>query len=315
MAIVSIDEKNQTIQVASFKIQDQEIYNYFDRNKSKTPDEEFMKALKAGIRVLQSEELRAFLDLQEDELLQKYDALIASMKKPNSGATIFDEEEPAEESPIKNDEDLRTYLCEQLQSRLSGCEVGLQESEPASQNILITKKGQQLSVWATMNKKVDDLKFTPKGKFTSDCLLSKRCEVYAIDKGKFGDGESVRIIPNEEKLVFAVMIDVNKKDFSNLYSAIEIAFAINANRQRNENYDHNVMIEVVKSIVSELNEVAGLKSHLETCQKSEAAIEKILNERAENVKKLLDAWNEFLQGGRMTNLQMWTVYVNKKSED
>src|SRR3546814_14542027 len=83
MGIVNLDQKSKRIQISSFEMDSQSVFNFFDKIPSSERDEKFHKALYIGALALMEDRLSSFLSKTANELGTELESLkiIFDMKR------------------------------------------------------------------------------------------------------------------------------------------------------------------------------------------------------------------------------------------
>ncbi len=331
MATIKINQKLKRVEISGFEIENQIVFNYFDKLPAKERDKKLYRALYIGVLALMEDRISSFLSKTSNELGTEMESLkmIFDMKKELFYKTtikgILAEDEIAEF--------LNTYFSERKlkdKALLTGNIAG---------NILKNKTGDiicevdgnnelKIVIECKFDKSIKLGDIASKEMFTRkyDTAWSQIIESKANRDAKVGmivldrsliDNSILKFTENVgfiESVGFIVIIDSQKGDYSNLAIAYMLArdIAINAKEQ---DVDMKLLSLIVNRIIKDINEIISIKTMVEANIENNKAILKQLEKSV-----LLAEFNQeylvkFLDDGTLTKKDLLDFYMGEDIKD
>lgn len=324
MPILSLNQKNNRIQIDSFEVDNQVVFNFFDKMPAAERDEKLLRAIYIGVLALMEDRLSAFLAKTSNHLGTELESLkmIFEMKQE----LFF---KSAVKGAIAEDEIayfLNQFFSEQrLQDKaiLSGNTVGIipknktgdivchVNGDDALKIVIECKFDKSLRLGDIGNKEI----FTRKTDTAWSQLIEAQAnrdgrvsilvlDVSVVDSSILNTVQNVRYIPS---VGLISIIDSQKGDFSNLAIAYMLArdLAINAHPVC---LDKDLLAIIINRIIKDISEVLAIKSlvqnNIETNKKILAQLEKSVLLMEFNQKYLL----KFLADGQMSKADLLDFY-------
>ena len=331
MSIVKLNQKLKRVEISSFEIENQTVFNYLNKLQASERDGNLLKALNIGVLALMEDRLSAFLSKTSNELGTELENL----------KMIFDmKQEVFYKTTIKGnlaEEDITEFLNEFFHDRklkdkaiTTGTTTGKLEKNKTG-DIVCNIDGQddlKIVIECKFDKSIRLGDIADKDIFTrkTDTVWSQLIEAQAnregktailvldyalIDSALLNKVENVRYLP---EIGFVAIVDSQKGDFSNLAIAYMLARDIAINAAPIE-LDKNILSALINRIVKDISEILKVKSLVETNIENN---KKILSQ-LEKSMLLMDFsqsyLNKFLNDGILSKEDLLNFYNGEEVSD
>lgn len=279
MATIKINQKLKRIEISSFEIENNVVFNYFDKLPMKERDNKLYRALYIGVLALMEDRISSFLSKTTNELGTELESLkmIFDMKKELFYKTTMKgsmaEEDVAEflnvyfeDKKIKDKAFLTGNTAGDLPKNKTGdivCEIAgndelkisieckfdksIKLGEIASKEIFIRKTD---TAWSQL--------------IESDANRNSKVSIIVFDKSLIDNSilkkfDNVGFIPS---IGFIAIIDSQKGDYSNLGIAYMLArdIAINA---KEVDLELSLLSAILNRIIKDINEIQTIRNLVE----------------------------------------------------
>ena len=331
MAIISLSQKNQKLHADSFDLDNQIVFNYFNKLPAPERDEAFLKAIYIGVLALMEDRLSAFLAKTSNHLGTELENLkiIFDLKQElffkSSMKGALAEEDIAEyltnffsENRLNDRATLTGNTTGKLPRNKTGdivCNIDNQESLKI---VIECKFDKSLRLGDIASKDIFGRK--------SDTAWSQLLEAKANREGKvsivvldtaIADAALLKVVQNVRFIPavgFIVLIDSQRSDYSNLAIAYMLARDVAINATSIE-LDKDVLGLIINRILKDIADVMQVRalvtSNIENNKKILSQLEKGLASMTYNQKIL----TKFLEDGQMTSADLLEFYVGEGARD
>lgn len=331
MSTIKLNQKLKRLEVQKFELDNEIVFNYFDKLPANKRDENFIRAVYIGVLALMEDRISAFLSRTSNELGTELESLkmIFDMKKElffkSTIKGILAEDEIAEalndyftSKKIKDIATLTGNTAGELSKNKTGdiiCNVNgesdlkiaieckfdksVKLGDIDSKDIFIRKTdtawSQLIEASANRNSKVSLIVF----------------DISLVDNSILKFTDSVGFIP---EIGFIAIIDSQKGDYNNLFIAYMLArdIALNA---KNIELDKDVLAMLVTRIIKDINEITAIKSlverNIDNNRDILRQIEKSILLMQFNQRYL----TQFLQTGTLTKKDLLDFYMGEEVKD
>lgn len=331
MKIVTLNQQLNRVQVAAFEIENQIVFEYFNKLPQAERDHYFQKSLYIGVLALMEDRLSSFLAKTTNELGTELQSL----------KMIFDmKSELFYKSSIKGaigEEEIANYLIELVDKlklgdklRLTGTTTGALKRNKTGDIISELNSDTKASIVIECkfdkNIRLGDLSvkdiFTKKTDTVWSQLLEAQAnresqtgiivfDISSIDSSILTVTQDVKYIPT---VGFIAVVDTLKGDFKNLAIAYTLARDIVLNTKAS-NLDHNLLRLLVTRIIKDINEITAIKSlvlsNIDNCKKILTQIEKSMLLMQFNQKYLM----KYLQDGTLSKSDLLDFYMGEEIKE
>jgi hypothetical protein len=331
MATIKINQKLKRVEISGFEIENQIVFNYFDKLPAKERDKKLYRALYIGVLALMEDRISSFLSKTSNELGTEMESLkmIFDMKKELFYKTtikgILAEDEIAEF--------LNTYFSERKlkdKALLTGNIAGIIPKNKTGDIICEVDGNNELKIVieCKFDKSIKLGDIASKEMFTRkyDTAWSQIIESKANRDAKVGmivldrsliDNSILKFTENVgfiESVGFIVIIDSQKGDYSNLAIAYMLARDIVINAKESD-IDIKLLSLIVNRIIKDINEIISIKTMVEANIENNKAILKQLEKSV-----LLAEFNQkylvkFLDDGTLTKKDLLDFYMGEEIKD
>ncbi|MBP9819167.1 hypothetical protein KBC79_00310 [Candidatus Woesebacteria bacterium] len=322
--IISLDQKTKRTKVSQFELDNEIVFNYFDRLSSDQRDEAFFRAIYIGVLALMEDRLSAFLAKTQNELGTQLESLkmIFEMKKEIFFKTAV--KGMIAEDDIANY--LNSYFLDKKlrdKAELTGTEAGVISGNKTGDIVCSVdgdeKKRVAIEIKFDKSMKLGDI--SDKDIFTKkqDTAWSQLIEASA------NRGTQVAIIVFDRSLVdgsilkftdsvgfisgvgFVVVVDSQKGDYSNLVVAYNLARDIVLHAKQLD-LDDKVLTMLCKRMIRDIDMLLGIRQlvvqNIETSQEIMARVQKSLLLMEFNQEYL----SKFLKDGKLSQTDLLAFY-------
>jgi hypothetical protein len=321
--ILTIDQKKSQVKIKAFELDNQIVYEYFNKIPADLRDETFLKAIYIGTLALMEDRLSAFLSKTQNELSVELLSLkmIFDMKKEVFFKTAV--------KGMAAEDDIIQFLNGWFK------EIGLKDIAEATGTLAGNIKGNKTGdvlckVEGTDKSIVIEVKFDKAYKFgdiqDKDIFIKKSDTAWGqILEAKANRDSVVGMIVFDRSLVdtsitkevsdvgfirgvgFVAIVDSQKGDFKNLAIAYLLARDIVLNAKEFES-SPEVLTIIVKRILNDLESLKSLEKHVKTIQNSSQSILDELNKGMLSIEFTLQYLNKFITDGKLTKEDLFNFY-------
>jgi hypothetical protein len=325
MSNIKLNQQLHRVEVSAFEIDNEIVFNYFDRLKAEERDEKLIRAIYIGVLAMMEDRISAFLSKTSNELGTELESLkmIFEMKKELFYKTTM--------KGIAAEEDIAEYLNNFFKdkkfkdiARLTGNEAGALSKNKTGDIICTVDENEDLkiAIEAKFDKSIKLGDIASKDVFIrkTDTAWSQLIEADANRGSKISiivfdisivDGSILKFVDSVgfiHGVGFVVIIDSQKGDYSNLAIAYTLArdIAINA---KQIDFDKDVLAMIITRIIKDINEVVKVRSLVHANIENNKAI---LGQLEKSI--LLMEFNQeylmkFLKDGNLTKKDLLDFYM------
>ncbi len=325
--MVKINQQLKRIEIKEFEIDNEIVFNYFDRLKAEERDEKLIRAIYIGVLAMMEDRISAFLSKTSNELGTELESLkmIFEMKKELFYKTTM--------KGLAAEEDIAEYLNTFFKdkklkdiARLTGNEAGAIAKNKTG-DIICTVDGNEdlkIAIEAKFDKSIKLGDIASKDMFIrkTDTAWSQLIEADANRGSKISiivfdisivDGSILKVFDTVGFLPgvgFVVIIDSQKGNYSNLAIAYTLARDIAVNAKQID-FDKDVLVMIITRIIKDINEVVKIRSLVHANIENNKAI---LGQLEKSI--LLMEFNQeylmkFLKDGNLTKKDLLDFYMGE----
>lgn len=322
--LITLDQKLKRIKINSAEIENEIVFNYFDKLSVNERDEKFYRAIYIGVLALMEDRLSSFLARTQNELGTELESLkqIFDMKKDifykTSVKGMLAEDDVAEflnnyfqEKKLKDKAELTGTSEGLLSKNKSGDIMCYVDGDEARRIALEIKFDKSIRLGDISEKDV----FTKKQDTAWSQIIEAKAnrgakvgimvfDVSLCDNSILKFTESVGFI---QGVGFIVIVDSQKGDYSNLVIAYNLARDIVLNAKELD-FDEKTLNIVLKRIIKDIDTFLSIKnlveSNIQTNKEILKQIEKGLLQMELNQKYL----KKFLQDGNLNEKDLLDFY-------
>lgn len=331
MATIEINKKKKIIEIDQFNIENEVVFNYFDKLQAKERDEKLLRAIYIGVLALMEDRISTFLSKTTNELGTELESLkmIFDLKKELFYKTTM-KGNLAEEDIV---EFLNNYFSEKkLRDRayLTGTSAGKLtrnktgdivcelEGNPELKIVIECKFDKSMRLGEIESKDI----FTRK----SDTAWSQLIEAEANRDGRVSlivfdneivdpnitrKFEDVGFIPG---IGFISIIDSQRGNYSNLAIAYMLARDIALNAKDVE-LDKEILSIIITRIVKDIKKVVSIKNLVESNIENNKTILKELEKGFLLMEFNQQYLSKFLKDGKLTKQDLLAFYQGEEIKD
>ena len=331
MATIKLNQKLKRVEVQKFELDNEIVFNYFDKLAANERDDKFLRALYIGVLALMEDRLAAFLSKTSNELGTELESLkmIFEMKqelfyKSTIKGTLA-EDEVAEvlndffsSKKIKDVALLTGNVAGEIPKNKTGdiiCNINgdsdlkiaieckfdrsVKLGEIETKDIFIRKTdtawSQLIESNANRNSRVSLIVF----------------DISLVDNAILKFTENVGYIP---EIGFIAIIDSQKGDYNNLFIAYMLArdIAVNA---KTLDLDKEVLAVIVTRIIKDINEIKAIKTLVEKNIDNNKEILKQLEKSMLLMEFNQKYLTQFLATGTLTKKDLLEFYMGEEIKD
>lgn len=328
---MKLNQQLKRIEIKSFELDNEIVFNYFDNLPAADRDEKFIRALYIGVLALMEDRLSSFLAKTNNELGTELESLkmIFEMKKELFYKTtikgMLAEEDIAEflnqffaDKKLKDRAMLTGNAAGELPKNKTGdiiCEV---DSTNELKIAIECKFDKSMKLGEIENKDVFIRKTDTAWSQLIEANANRNSKVSIIvfdrslvDNSILKFAENVGYIP---EIGFVAVVDSQKGDYSNLGIAYMLARDIAVNAKEIE-LDKEILSAIVNRIIKTINEITSIKSLV---QKNIDTNKDILKQIEKS--QLLMEFNQryletFLKTGTLTKKDLLDFYMGEEVKD
>jgi hypothetical protein len=331
MTIVKINQKLKRLELGSFEIENEIVFNYFNNLSSNERDSKFLRALYIGVLALMEDRISAFLSKTSNELGTELESLkmIFDMKK-----------ELFYKSSIKGslaEEDIADFLNDYFKQKqikdialLTGNETGNLPRNKTG-DIICKLNGEsdlKITIECKFDKSIKLGDIENKDIFTrkydtawsqlieSDANRNSRVSIIVFDISLV-DNSILKVFENVgfiQSIGFIAIIDSQKGDYSNLTIAYMLARDIALNSKSVE-LDKNLLAMIVNRVIKDINEITDIKKLVEGNIENNKAILKQLEKSILLMNFNQEYLSKFLRDGVLDKKDLLDFYLGEEVKD
>lgn len=324
MTILSLNQKNKRVQIESFEMENEIVFNFFDKLPAVERDEKILKAIYIGVLALMQDRLSSFLAKTSNELGTELENLkmIFDMKQElffkSAVKGMIAEDDIAEflnqfflEQKLLDKANLSGNTIGQLHKNKTGDIVCLVDGKDDLKIVIECKFDKSLRLGDIGSKDI----FTRKTDTAWSQLIEAQAnrdgrvsiivlDVSVVDGSILNTIQNVRYIPS---VGLVSIIDSQKGDYSNLAIAYMLARDLAMNSHP-VHLDKDLLAIIINRIIKDISEVLSIKNlvlnNIETNKKILSQLEKSVLLMEFNQKYLL----KFLSDGQMSKADLLDFY-------
>lgn len=331
MSTIKINQQLKRIEIKEFEIENQIVFNYFDKLPATERDEKFLRAIYIGVLALMEDRMSAFLSKTSNELGTELESLkmIFDMKSElfykSSIKGILAEDEIADF--------LNQYFAEKrLKDRaiLTGNSAGVIPKNKTG-DIICEIDGNpdlRIAIECKFDKSVRLGNIETKDLFTrkTDTAWSQLLEAQAnrdakvslivfdislVDNSVLREFENVGYIHG---VGLVAIINSQKGDYTNLGIAYMLArdIALNA---KEVDLDKDLLMILVNRLIKDINEITSIKNLVHNNIENNKAILKQLEKSILLMEFNQQYLKKFLEDGRLTKEDLLNYYQGEEVKD
>jgi len=328
---IKINQQQKRLEIKSFELSNEIVFNYFNKLPVKERDEKFLKAIYIGVLALMEDRISTFLAKTTNELGTELESLklIFDMKKELFYKTTIKgslaEDDIAEflnnyfgEKKLKDRAVLTGNTTGKLPRNKTGdiiCEIDGKEDLKI---VIECKFDKSLKLGDIENKDI----FTKK----SDTAWSQLIEAQAnreakismivfdralIDNSILKNYENVGFLP---AIGFIVVVDSQRGDYSNLAIAYMLARDIVLNA-RDVELDKELLSLILNRIIKDINEILLIRHLVETNIENNKSILKQLEKSMLLMEFNQKYLTKFLSDGKLTKKDLLDFYSGEEVKE
>jgi hypothetical protein len=331
MTILNINQKLKRLEISSFEIENEIVFNYFDKLPSNERDSKFLRALYIGVLALMEDRISAFLSKTSNELGTELESLkmIFDMKKELFYKTTI------KGSLAEDDiaEFLNNYFKEKRLkdvALLTGNESGNLPRNKTG-DIVCKINGEsdlRITIECKFDKSIKLGEIENKDIFTkrydtawsqlieSDANRNSKVSIIVFDISLV-DNSVLKVFENVgfiQSIGFIAIIDSQRGDYSNLAIAYMLARDIAMN-SKDLDLDKNLLSMIVNRIIKDINEITHIKRLVEGNIENNKAILKQLEKSILLMNFNQEYLSKFLKDGILDKKDLLDFYMGENVKD
>lgn len=331
MSKININQKLKRVEVKDFEIDNNIVFNYFDKLPANKRDEKLFRALYIGVLALMEDRISTFLSKTSNELGTELESLkmIFDMKK-----------ELFYKTTIKGslaEEDIAEFLNEYFKEKrikdialLTGNEAGNLPRNKTG-DIICKINGEsdlRISIECKFDKSIKLGEIEKKDIFTrnydtawsqlieSDANRNSKVSIVVFDISLV-DNSVLKVFENVgfiQSIGFIAIIDSQRGDYSNLAIAYMLARDIAMNA-KDVDLDKNLLTMIVNRIIRDINEITNIKRLVEGNIENNKAILKQLEKSILLMNFNQEYLAKFLRDGILDKKDLLDFYMGENIKD
>jgi hypothetical protein len=326
-----INQKLKRVEISGFELDNEIVFNYFDKLPAYERDEKLIRAIYIGVLALMEDRISAFLSKTTNELGTELESLkmIFEMKKElfykSTIKGVLAEDEIAEflnqyfsEKKLKDRAILTGNIAGNLPKNKSGDIICELDGNPDLKIAIECKFDKSVRLGDIESKEI----FTRK----TDTVWSQLIEAQAnrdskvslivfdislVDNSILKNFENVGYIPG---IGLVAIINSQKGDYSNLAIAYMLARDIALNAMETE-LDKDLLAAIVNRIIKDINEIMTIKSLVEINIENNKTILKQLEKSVLLMEFNQTYLKKFLSDGTLTKKDLLAFYTGEDIKD
>lgn len=326
-----INQKLKRVEISGFELDNEIVFNYFDKLPAYERDEKLIRAIYIGVLALMEDRISAFLSKTTNELGTELESLkmIFEMKKElfykSTIKGVLAEDEIAEflnqyfsEKKLKDRAILTGNIAGNLPKNKTGDIICELDGNPDLKIAIECKFDKSVRLGDIESKEI----FTRK----TDTVWSQLIEAQAnrdskvslivfdislVDNSILKNFENVGYIPG---IGLVAIINSQKGDYSNLAIAYMLARDIALNAMETE-LDKDLLAAIVNRIIKDINEIMTIKSLVEINIENNKTILKQLEKSVLLMEFNQTYLKKFLSDGTLTKKDLLAFYTGEDIKD
>jgi len=331
MATIKINQQLKRIEIKEFEIENQIVFNYFDKLPAKERDEKLYRALYIGVLALMEDRISAFLSKTSNELGTELESLkmIFDMKKELFYKTTMKgtlaEDEIAEflnsyfkEKKLKDKAFLTGNIAGVLQKNKTGdiiCEIEGKDDLKISVECKFDKsvKLGEIDTKEVFIRKTDT---AWSQLIESDANRNSKVSIIVFDRSLIDNSilKNFDHVGFIQSIGFIAIIDSQKGDYSNLAIAYMLARDIAVNAKEID-MDFSLLAAILNRIIKDINEIKTIRSLVEGNIQNNKQILKQLEKSMLLMDFNQQYLNKFLKEGTLTKKDLLAFYMGDEIKD
>lgn len=331
MGTISINQQLKRVEISTFEIENQIVFNYFDNLPTSERDEKLLRAIYIGVLALMEDRMSAFLSKTSNELGTELESLkmIFDMKKElfykSSVKGILAEEEIAEylneyfiEKRLKDRAILTGSSAGLIQKNKTGDIVCQIDDNPNLKIVIECKFDKSVRMGDIETKDI----FTRKTDTAWSQLLEAKAnrdanvsiivfDISLVENSVLKQFENVGYIPG---IGLIAIINSQKGDYSNLAIAYMLArdIAINA---KTIDFDKDLLFILINRIIKDINEMLSIRTLVYNNMENNKAILKQLEKSIMLMEFNQQYLKKFLMDGTLSKEDLLNYYQGEDVKD
>ncbi|MFT6443119.1 MAG: hypothetical protein ACJASQ_002729 [Crocinitomicaceae bacterium] len=328
---IRINQKLKRVEVSAFELDNEIVFNFFDKVKSEDREDTLFRALYIGVLALMEDRMSSFLAKTTNELGTELESLkmIFDMKKELFYKTTM--------KGVMAEEDVADFLNEFFKEKklkdvanLTGNETGNLARNKTGDIICHVDSANEvkISIECKFDKSVRMGNISGKDIFTrkTDSAWSQLIESDANRGSKISlivfdislvDGNILKVFDNVgyiPSIGFVAIIDSQSGDYSNLAIAYMLARDIALNAREIE-LDKDLLAIIVNRIIKDITEITKVRSLVENNIENNKAILKQLEKSIMLMEFNQEYLTKFLQDGKLEKKDLLDFYMGEEVKD
>lgn len=328
---LSLNQKLKRVEISGFELDNEIVFNYFDKLPASERDEKLIRAIYIGVLALMEDRISAFLSKTSNELGTELESLkmIFEMKKElfykSTIKGVLAEDEIAEflnqffsEKKLKDRAILTGNTAGKLSKNKTGDIICELNGNPDLRIAIECKFDKSVRLGDIDSKEI----FTRK----TDTVWSQLIETQAnrdskvslivfdislVDNSILKNFENIGFIPG---IGLVAIINSQKGDYSNLAIAYILARDIALNAKEIE-LDKDLLTALVNRIIKDINEVLTIKELVENNIENNKSILKQLEKSILLMEFNQEYLKKFLNDGTLTKKDLLDFYTGEDIKD
>ena len=325
MATIKINQKLKRVEISSFEIENEIVFNYFDKLPANERDEKLYRALYIGVLALMEDRISAFLAKTQNELGTELESLkmIFDMKKELFYKTtikgMMAEEDIAEflndyfkEKKLKDVAGLTGNIAGNLPKNKTGDIICQVDGNPDLKIAIECKFDKSIKLGDIAGKDVFIRKTDTAWSqlIESDANRGSKISLIVFDISLV-DGNILKVFDNVgyiPSIGFVAIIDSQKGDYSNLAIAYMLArdIALNA---KDVKLDKDTLAIIVNRIIKDINGVLNIRGLVEANIDNNKEILKQLEKSMLLMEFNHEYLSKFLKDGSLNKKDLLDFYM------
>lgn len=325
MGIISLNQRNKRIQVSSFELNNQIVFNFFDKLPTDDRDSSFLRAINIGVLALMEDRISAFLAKTTNHLGTELESLkmIFDMKqelffKSSVKGMLAEEnivdflEQFFNEQKIHDKATLTGNTIGELPRNKTGDIVCYINGDESLKIALECKFDKSIRLGDISTKEISSRKIDTAWSQLLEAQVNRDgkisiivFDVSSVDSSILNTVQNLRYIPS---IGIIAIIDSQKGDFSNLGIAYMLARDIALNSHEVE-IDKDILSIIINRIIKDISDMLSVKQlvnvNIENNKKILAHLEKSMLMMEFNQKYL----HKFLKDGQLTKIDLLDFYM------